>query len=152
LNAIEKLLTLNAGQLHLLGCRSVGQHLIGRFQLSLECIDLAFQRRNLVPGVLVLPKGLDGLCDFVGIDLSREINGHDHSVSIQREICLLIEDKNQAGRIRSDFIFRDVGALDDGHAFQIRGDLLEGIAFGGLSRQAHGVLARVSVAHAKFTL
>jgi len=52
------------------------------------------QRDELMPGVLVLPQGCDGLPHFFRIDLGYQIRSDNDGVSFERGVGLLLQDKD----------------------------------------------------------
>jgi hypothetical protein len=115
-------------------------------------IVFLLQRDELMPGVLVFPQGRDGLSHFFRIDLGHQIRPHDDGVSIESCIGLLLQDKDQAGGIGSDFVFRDIQTVYNCNALEVNGDLLQSISFGRFGGQTDGVFSGVTVSHPVFTL
>jgi hypothetical protein len=66
------------------------------------------QRDELMPGVLVLPQGRDGLSHFFCIDLGYQIRSDNDSVPIKSRVGLLLQDKDQTSGIGSNFVFRHI--------------------------------------------
>jgi len=66
------------------------------------------QRDELMPGVLVLPQGCDGLPHFFRIDLGYQIRSDNDGVPIERRVGLLLQDKDQPSGIGSNFVFRHI--------------------------------------------
>jgi hypothetical protein len=52
------------------------------------------QRGELMPGVLVLPQGRDGLSHFISIDLGYQIRSDNDGVPFERRVGLLLQDKD----------------------------------------------------------
>jgi hypothetical protein len=52
------------------------------------------QRGELMPGVLVLPQGSDGLSHFFSIDLGYQIRSDNDGVPFERCVGLLLKDKD----------------------------------------------------------
>jgi hypothetical protein len=110
------------------------------------------QLDELMPGVLVLPQGRDGLSHFFRIDLGHQIRSDNDGVPIERRVGLLLQDKDQPSGIGSNFVFGHIQTLHDCDAFEVDGDLFKGIAFGIFCRKSNGVLAGVPIAHPVFPL
>ena len=110
------------------------------------------QRDELMPGVLVLPQGRDGLSHFFRIDLGYQIRADYDGVSIERCVGLLLQDEDQPSGIGSNLVFRDSETVHDCDAFEVHGDLLQGISFGRFGGQTDGVFSGVTVSHPVFPL
>jgi hypothetical protein len=52
------------------------------------------QCNELMPCVLVLPQGRDGLSHFIRIDLGHQIGSDNDGVPIKRRVGLLLQDKD----------------------------------------------------------
>ena len=105
-----------------------------------------------MPGILVFPQGRDGLSHFFRIDLGHQICADNDGIPIERRVGLLLQDKDQAGGIGSDFVFRDIQTVYNCDALEVHGDLLQGISFGRFGGQTDGVFSGVTVSHPVFTL
>jgi hypothetical protein len=66
------------------------------------------QLDELMPGILVLTQGRDGLSHFFRIDLSYQICADNDGVPIERRVGLLLQDKDQTSGIGSNFVFRHI--------------------------------------------
>jgi hypothetical protein len=110
------------------------------------------QRDELMPGVLVLSQGRDGLSHFFRIDLGYQIRGDNDGVAIERRVGFLLQDKDQTSGIGSNFVFCHIQTVNDGDAFEVDRNLLQGISFGRFGGQADGVFSGVTVSHPVFTL
>jgi hypothetical protein len=126
--------------------------LIRRFEILLQLIIFLLQRDELMPGVLVLPQGRDGMAHFFRIDLGYQVRSDNDGVAIKRRVGLLLQDKDQTRGISSNLVFRHIQTVHDRDAFEIDGDLFQGISFGCFSGQADGVFSGVTVSHPVFTL
>jgi hypothetical protein len=103
-------------------------------------------------GVFVLPQGRDGLFHFFRIDLGYQIRSDHDRVPIECRVGLLLQDKNQAGRIGANFVFCHIETIHDGDAFEIDSDLFQGISFGRFGGQTDGVFPGITVSHPVFSL
>jgi hypothetical protein len=110
------------------------------------------QRDELMPGILVLTQGCDGLSHFFRIDLGYQIRCDNDGVAIERRDGLLLQDKDQPSGIGSNLVFRHIQTVHDCDAFEVDGDLLQGISFGRFGGEADGVFSGVTVSHPVFTL
>jgi hypothetical protein len=110
------------------------------------------QRDELMPSVLVLPQGRDSLSHFFRIDLGDQIRCDNDGVAIERRVGLLLQDKDQPSGIGSNLVFRHIQTVHDCDAFEVDGDLLQGISFGRFGGHADGVFSGVTVSHPVFTL
>jgi hypothetical protein len=110
------------------------------------------QRDELMPSVLVLPQGRDSLSHFFRIDLGDQIRCDNDGVAIERRVGLLLQDKDQPSGIGSNLVFRHIQTIHDCDAFEVDGDLLQGISFGRFGGEADGVFSGVTVSHPVFTL
>jgi hypothetical protein len=90
------------------------------------------QLDELTPGILVLPQGCDSLADFFRIDLGHQICSDHDGVLIERGVGFLLQNKDQPSGIGSNFVFRYIETVYDGDAFEVDGDLFQGVPFGRL--------------------
>jgi hypothetical protein len=152
LHPIQDVLAL-LGRLLCLFCgRGLCQGLIRCIEVLLELVIFLLQRDELMTGVLILPQGGDGLSHFFRIDLGYQIRSDHDRVPIEHRLGLLLQDKDQSGRIGSNFVFRHIETIHNGDAFEIDGDLLQGISFGCFGGKTDGVFSGVTVSHPVFTL
>lgn len=104
LEIVQHLLPLLADSLDLVRrCRG-RQGLVGRLQLLVELVHLALERDELAPGILVLAERGNRLHDFVRIHLRGQVHANHHRVSLEAGVDLLIEDQDQARRVRPDLV------------------------------------------------
>ena len=90
LHPIQNILAL-LGRLLCLFCgRCTCQGLICRVEVLLQLIIFLLQRDELVPGVLVLPQGRDGVGHFFRIDLGDKIRTDNNGVPIERRVGVLL--------------------------------------------------------------
>ena len=150
LHLVEQLLPLERQLLYLLRRIGRGQGLIGGIELLTKLIGFGPKRNEFLFRAFILPEGGNGLNDFVLIDLRREIDMDHYIAAFDARTGLLIENRDDAGGVRPDFIARNVEVFDFGYALQIGRDLLEGVAFGGLNGQPSGVCPRVMIPHTGF--
>jgi hypothetical protein len=152
LHPIQNVLALQGRLLCLLCGRGLCQCLVRRLKILLQLVIFLQQRDELMPGVLVLPQGRDGPSHFFRIDLGYQIRSDNNGVPIQRRVGLLLQDKDQTSGIGSNLVFRHIQTVHDGDAFEVDGDLFQGVSFGRFGGQADGVFSGVTVSHPVFTL
>jgi len=111
-----------------------------------------FQRDKLMPGILVFPQGCNGLLHVVRIDLSHQIRSDHDGISIECRGGRLLKDKDNPSRIASNFVFRHIQTVYNRDAFEVDGDLFQGISFGRFGGQAGGDFFGVPVSHPMLTL
>jgi hypothetical protein len=152
LHTIQDVLALLGRLLCLLCGRGLCQGLIRRLKVLLQLIIFLLQRDELMPSVLVLPQGRDGLSHFFRIDLGYEFRADNNGVAIERRVGVLLQDKDQTSSIGSNLVFCHIQTVHDRDAFEIDGDLFQGISLGRFGGQADGVFSGVTVSHPVFTL
>ena len=150
LELVEKILTLLVESLHLLRRDGGGERLVGGIELLMQLVGFCPKRREFRFCALIFSECLDGLGDFVGVDLRREIGPHNYRFSLQFGRNLLIQHHDNAGRICPDVVLCDVHIFHFGDAFQIGGDLFERVSFRGFDRQPYGICPGVVITHSVF--
>ncbi len=151
-HSIQDVLALLGRLLCLLCGRGLRQGLIRRVEDLLQLVIFLLQRDELMPGVLILPQGRDGLSHIFRIDLGYQICADNDGVSIERRVVLLLQDKDQPSGIGSNFVFCDIQTVHNRDTFEEDSDLFQGISFGRFGGQADGVFFGVTVSHPMFTL
>jgi len=129
LHPIQDALALLGRQPGLLCGRGLCQGLVRRGELLLQLVIFLLQRDKLMPGILVLPQGRDGLSHFFRIDLGYQIRSDHDGVPIEGRVGRLLEYKDQPRGIGSDLILCHIKTIYDGDAFEIYGDLFQGVRF-----------------------
>jgi len=152
LHPIQDALALLGRQPGLLCGRGLCQGLVRRGELLLQLVIFLLQRDELMPGILVLPQGRDGLSHFFRIDLGYQIRSDHDGVPIEGRVGRLLEYKDQPRGIGSDLILCHIKTIYDGDAFEIYGDLFQGVSFRCFSGQAERVFSGVAVSHPIFAL
>jgi hypothetical protein len=130
----------------------LSQGLIRCVEVLLELVIFLSQRDELMTGVFVFPQGGNGLFHVFRIDLGDQIRSDNDRIPVESRVGLLLQNKDQSGRIGSNFVFCHIETVHDGDAFEIDGDLFQGISFGRFGGQADGVFPGVTVSHPVFSL
>jgi hypothetical protein len=150
LHLIQELLPLSGERPYFRWSGRGSERQVRFLESSVKTIHLGPKGQHFSLGILVLAERRDSPNGLVGVYLSRQVHMNHLGVAVEQAADALVLYGDDARRIRTDLVQRDIEIGRDRDAFNVDGDLFERVALGGFRGESLRILARVTRVHPVF--